>query len=254
MPKASSDANVYLVEILSAMGGPKALETIGSASKGNDDKLQDTATKALGKWMTADAEPVLFELASADSGCKYPDRALRGYIRIARQFAIPDAKRAEICNKALEVAKRDSDKKLVLEALERHPSKDGLEIAVKASKVPGLTEDARRASLVIAQKVIKDRDELRSSLAAAGVKPVKLEIVKAHYGAGNTQRDVTDVLQKDVGEFPVVNLHAATFNKTFGGDPAPGAEKKLVVEYRIDGKPGNVTFAENAVIMMPMPK
>jgi HEAT repeat protein len=253
MPKASTATNTNLVEILAAMGGPKALETIGAAAKGNDPKLQDIATKALGKWMTVDAEPVLLDLAG-EKACKYQDRALRGYIRLARQFSMPDAKRAQICDSALGAAKRDEDRKLVLEALERHPSEDGLKVVVKAAKYPGLKDDVRQASLVIAQKVKGNRSAVRQALAEIGVKPVKIEIVKAEYGAGNTQRDVTEVLKKDVGDFSVINLHSPSFNKSFGGDPAPGATKKLVVEYRMDGKDGKATFAENDVIMLPTPK
>jgi len=62
------------------------------------------------------------------------------------------------------------------------------------------------------------------------------------------------MLKKDVGDFSVINLHASSFNKSFGGDPSPGATKQLVVEYRLDGKSGKATFAENDVIMLPMPK
>jgi HEAT repeat protein len=254
MKQASSDENVFLVEILADMGGPKALATIGAAAKGKDANVQDMATKALGKWMTVDAEPVLLELAKAESGCKYPDRALRGYIRLARQFTMPDEKRAQICATALEVAKRDSDKKLVLEAIQRHPSREGLKLAVKAAKLPGIAEDARKTSLVIGPRIITDRSELRETLAQAGVKPVKIEIVKAHYGSNSNKRDVTQVLQKDAGEFPVINLHASSYNKTFGGDPAPNEPKQLIVQYRINGKSGDATFAENDVIMLPMPQ
>jgi hypothetical protein len=253
MPHASTAANIHLVEILAAMGGPKALETIGAAAKGSDDQLQDSATKVLGRWMTVDAEPVLLELAN-EKACKYQDRALRGYIRLARQFSMPDAKRAQICDSALVAAKRDEDRKLVLEALERHPSPDGLKVVVKADKYPGLHDDVRQASLVIAQKVKGDRAAVRQALNEIGVKPVKIEIVKAEYGSGDTKRDVTEVLKKDVGDFPVINLHASTFNKSFGGDPAPNAPKHLIVEYRMDGKHGKATFTENDVIMLPTPK
>ena len=45
-----------------------------------------------------------------------------------------------------------------------------------------------------------------------------------------------------------------TFNKSFGGDPAPGSEKKLTVQYKLNGKPGSATFAEGALIVLPMPK
>jgi HEAT repeat protein len=253
MPNASTAANIQLVEILAAMGGPKALATIGAAAKGSDAKLQDAATKALGKWMTVDAEPVLLDLAGEKS-CKYQERALRGYIRLARQFSMPDAKRAQICDSALDAAKRDEDRKLVLEALERHPSADGLKVVVKAAKFPGLKDDVRQASLVIAQKVKGNRSAVRQALAEIGVKTVKIEIVKAEYGAGNSQRDVTELLKKDVGDFSVINLHSPSFNKSFGGDPAPGSTKQLVVEYRIDGKNGKATFAENDVIMLPTPQ
>ena len=254
IPSASTAANINLVDILAAMGGQKALETIGAAAKGSDAKLQDAATKALGKWMTVDAAPVLLELANSESGCKYPERALRGYIRLARQFSMSDDERARICEKALAAASRDQDRKLVLEALERHPSEDGLKIVVQAAKFPGLKDDVRQASLVIAQKVKGDRSAVRQALAEIGVKPVKIEIVKAEYGAGNSQRDVTETLKKDLSDFPVINLHASSYNKSFGGDPAPGAVKRLVVEYRMDGKSGKATFAENEVIMLPTPK
>ena len=37
---------------------------------------------------------------------------------------------------------------------------------------------------------------------------VKLEIVKAEYGAGATQKDVTGVLQKQAGDLPMITLPA----------------------------------------------
>src|SRR5207248_2989707 len=151
-------------------------------------------------------------------------------------------------------ARRNEDRKLVLEALERHPSKYGLEVAVKTAQFTGMKEDTRKASLVIAQKVGGDRADVRQLLAKIGVKPVKLEIVKAQYGAGTTQRDVTDALQKEVQDFPVINLRAGSYNKTFGGDPAPGSPKELIVHYRIDGKSGEASFPENVVIMLPVPE
>jgi HEAT repeat protein len=254
MPSASTNANVKLIEILATMGGPKALETIGAAAKGGDDKLQDVATQALGRWMTVDAAPVLLELSNPQSGCKYYDRALRGYIRLARQFAMADSKRAEICEKALAAASRDQDRKLVLEALERHPSEDGLKIVAKAAKFPGLADDVRQASVVIAQKVKGNRSAVRQALAEMGVKPVKIEIIKAEYGAGKHTRDVTQILKEDASDYPVISLHATKYNKSFGGDPSPGSVKHLVVEYRIDGKRGKATFAEDDIIMLRTPK
>ena len=83
---------------------------------------------------------------------------------------------------------------------------------------------------------------------------VKIEIVKAEYGAGTNVKDVTTILRKHVHDFPVIVLPSPSYNATFGGDPAPGMAKQLKVQYRMAGKPGEVTFAENATIQLPRPK
>ena len=54
----------------------------------------------------------------------------------------------------------------------------------------------------------------------------KLEIVKAEYGAGSTQRDVTLILQKQAGDLQLISLPSANYNEAFGGDPAAGAAKR----------------------------
>ena len=83
---------------------------------------------------------------------------------------------------------------------------------------------------------------------------MKVEIVKAEYGAGTSQKDVTAVIQQQVRDLPLITLPSTNYNASFGGDPAPGTVKQLKVQYRIDGKAGEALFAENAVIMLPLPK
>ena len=100
----------------------------------------------------------------------------------------------------------------------------------------------------------KELTAIEAAFAKAGLGKVKLEIVKAEYGAGSTQRDVTGVLQKYAGDLQLISLPAATYNEAFGGDPAAGAVKQLKIQYRINGKPSEATFAENALIILPMPK
>ena len=92
------------------------------------------------------------------------------------------------------------------------------------------------------------------TFSKAGLEKVKVEIVKAEYGAGETQRDVTDILKAQVGELQLVPLPKSTYNGSFGGDPVPDTPKKLKVQYRINGKEGEATFAENALIILPVPK
>jgi HEAT repeat protein len=254
MAKSPMETRSSLLEILGAMGGTKALETMVAAVKGNDAELQETASKLLGEWMTIDAAPALLDLTKTAPGDKYRGRALRGYIRIARQFIMPDAPRAEMCQQALDAATRGEDQKSVLVVLERYPSVDTLKVVAKAIQIPALKDDATRVALAIAQKLGAASGDLPALLATIGLGPMKVEIVKAEYGAGTLQKDVTALIQQQVRDLPLITLPSTNYNASFGGDPAPGTVKQLKVQYRIDGKAGEALFAENAVIMLPVPK
>ena len=244
---------ISLLDILGAMGGTKALAAIGAAAKSNDPQLQDSSSRLLGEWMTEDAAPVLLDLAKIPTN-PYNIRALRGYIRIARQFVLPEEQRAEMCQKAFDAASQTAEKKLVLEVLKRYPSLDTLKQAINAMKVVELKDDATQATLVIAQKLGAKGVDVKDMLNGAGLDKVKLEIVKAEYGSGATQKDVTEMLKKQVGDLPLITLASASYNTSFGGDPLPGGTKQLKIKYRINGKSGETTFAEDALIVLPMPK
>jgi hypothetical protein len=252
LPRASTPAKSAILEILGAMGGAKALETVGAAAKDKSPELQDTASRLLGEWMTVDAAPVLLDLATTAPADKYKIRALRGYIRLVRQFVLPDEKRVEMCRAALNVAQRDAEKQLVLEVMERYPSVDMLRFAAELAKVPSLKNDAARISLAIAQKVGGSVD-VQQLLAQVGHDPVEVEIVKAEYGAGTKFKDVTEALRRHVRDFPLIVLSSSSYNSSLGGDPVPGVVKQLKVQYRINGKAGEATFAENDTIMLPTP-
>jgi HEAT repeat protein len=248
---ATVTAKGSLLQILGAMGGTRALATVGAAGKGIDPQLQDISSRLLGEWMTADAAPVLLDLSKAPAN-QYRVRALRGYIRIARQFVLPEDQRLEMCQKAFDASHQVAERKLVLDVLRRYPSLGGLKLAIKAMQEPDLKDDATGATLFIAQK-LGGKADVGELLAKAGLEKVKLEIVKAEYGLGTTQKDVTAVLKKSAGDLPVITLTSGSFNAAFG-DPVPNAIKQLKVQYKINGKAGEATFPEDAVIVLPMPK
>jgi hypothetical protein len=52
----------------------------------------------------------------------------------------------------------------------------------------------------------------------------------------------------------LIVLPSASYNSAFGGDPASGTVKQLKIQYRINGKPGEVSLPEDATIMLPTPK
>ena len=129
-----------------------------------------------------------------------------------------------------------------------------LKLAIKAMAIPELKEEATGAALVIAQK-IGSNEEATTLLSKAGLERVKLEIVKAEYGGESIKKDVTALLQKLAGDLPLLTLPGkGGYNGNFGGDPLPGSVKVLKVQYKINSKAGEATFAEDALIVLPMPK
>ncbi len=250
--KAPLPAQVTILDILGEMGGPRALATIRAAALSPSAELQDAATRVLGNWMGVDAAPVLLEVArSPDS--RFQVRALRGYIRLVRQFNVPDPQRAAMCRAALAAATRDQERALVLEVMQRYPSPEMLQLAVEAGKTPSLREEASRVALALAGKVGGGAIDAQALVDLVRQGPLKLEIVEARYGAGDRYLDVTDVVRGSARGLPFVQLPSAHYNTAFGDDPAPGVAKTLTVRYTIDGKVGEATFREDAAIVLPMP-
>jgi HEAT repeat protein len=137
------------LEVLGAMGGAKALAAIGAAIKDATPEIQDTGTRVLGEWMSADAAPALLELAKSDS--QYKTRALRGYLRIARQLKLPKEQSMAMGREAWKLCERADEKKLVLDVFRRNPSTESLSLVVPHLRNPALKKDAAEAVVTIAK-------------------------------------------------------------------------------------------------------
>ncbi len=249
-----SATKAEILEILAAVGGTHALQSLATAARSDDEKLQDVSTRLLGEWMTVDVAPVLLDLARTAPGKKYQTRSLRGYIRVARQFTLSDDERMDMCRQALTAAGQPAEQKLVLEVLKRYPGPKALELAMQIRQKPDLKDEATAVALAIASKVGADSPATRELLSQLGMDKVQLEILKAEYGAGSTWRDVTEILRQSAGDSPFIALDSESYNASFGGDPASGIPKELRIDYRMNGKPGSATFSENASIFLPPPR
>jgi hypothetical protein len=151
--KAPAEVKVMLLEVIGEVGGTKAVQAMAAAARSGDAALEDAATRLLGKWMTADAAPILLDLATVEPASKFKSRALKGYIRIARQFLLPDGERAAMCRRALAAATTDADRLVVLEILSRYPSAATLAVAEEAIKMPGLEAEAKKTADTIRGKL-----------------------------------------------------------------------------------------------------
>ncbi len=153
LKQADGAQQEYLLELLGKVSGPKALEVVVASAESNDPALKDAATRVLGNWVNADAAPALLRIAQSDREGKYQIRALRGYIRIARQLQLPEAQRLEMFRTAMEVAQRAEEKQLALAVLTRIPSSQTLRLAVSYLDQPTLKEAAAQAAVDIAPKI-----------------------------------------------------------------------------------------------------
>jgi len=153
MDNASTASKSHLLELLGAVGGRKALQVVSAAARSDSEEIQDAATRVLGEWMSPDAAPVLFDLAQKGND-KFKVRTLRGFIRIIRQFGLPDDVRLAMCREAMELATRDDERRLVLDALTRVPSPATMNMIVPHLDNPGLKEAAAAATVAIAEKLL----------------------------------------------------------------------------------------------------
>ncbi|MEM6688984.1 MAG: PBS lyase [Planctomycetota bacterium] len=150
--KSDLETQVVLVETLAAMGGAEALGLLGDLAKGGSTPIQDASTRVLGGWMSTDAGPVLAEIGRID-GHPYRIRAVRGYLRLVRQFVMKQQQRHQMIDTAVELADRAAELELVLDATKRYPTHHNLKVAVELSKVDSVSDLAKETANEIAAKL-----------------------------------------------------------------------------------------------------
>jgi HEAT repeat protein len=124
----------FLLDLFGRLGGAQALAIVSAAARDAKVEVRDAATQALGNWPTADAAPVLLDLAKTLRDERLRLRALRGYLRIPRQLDVPNYQRLAMCREALPLAQRDEDKRLIGEVAARVLRKRPSESQAAAAK------------------------------------------------------------------------------------------------------------------------
>jgi HEAT repeat protein len=152
IPSSSGADREFLFEQLRTAGGARAVALMGKFASGSDVALQDAATKTLGLWLSADAAPVLLQVAQG--GGRFANRALGGYIRIFRQFELPESERVAMAAKALNVATRPNERNAAMDAMTRFPCLGTFELALEQLDVPGSEAAAAAAVLTIGRTVL----------------------------------------------------------------------------------------------------
>jgi HEAT repeat protein len=152
IPSSRGADREFLFEQVRTAGGARAVGLMREFATGADVALQDAATKTLGLWLSADAAPVLLEVAQGEG--RFANRALGGYIRIFRQFELPESERVAMAAKALNVASRPNERNAAIDAMTRFPCVGTFELALEQLDVPGSEAAAAKAVLTIGRTVL----------------------------------------------------------------------------------------------------
>jgi len=155
LPNAPIASKCFLIELFGSVGGARSLKAVSAAAEDANEDLQDAATRVLGEWMSADAAPELLKLARTLRNDKFRTRALRGYIRLARQLSLPTEQKLAMSEAAFGAAQRDEERRLILAALSRVPSAKAISMIVPHLAHPALAEDAAAAALAVGEKIVQ---------------------------------------------------------------------------------------------------
>lgn len=169
---AQVPAKCRLLGVLVTIGGDKALKAVAAAAKDSNVEVRRAGYRALGEWTTADAGPEILGLVkTGDPELKIG--ALRGYIRVARQFDIPNGPRMAMFREIMSLAQRDEERRLALDILKQIRTTESLAIAIGYLDQPKLRNAAANVAVTMSEKMVASKP----AEVAAAMKQV-LKVVK----------------------------------------------------------------------------
>ncbi|MHC5057535.1 MAG: HEAT repeat domain-containing protein [Planctomycetota bacterium] len=163
---APTEAKPVLIRLLAFAATPESLAAVRSGLEGDAD-TRDAAIRTLAKWPDASPADDLLKVARSAAGPIHKVLALRGYVRMAQQSEDPAAMYA----KAMRLAERVDDKKLVLGGLGTADSAEALSLVEQHLDDRQLQAEAAAAAVQIADR-LRSKDATRAKAALKKVMAV----------------------------------------------------------------------------------
>jgi len=183
--KARKPQKRVLLHMLSATGGPKALETVRKAVDDGEEGVYRDAIRALSTWRSADAAPHMLVLAKKLTDQNEKTLCLRGYLGFASRTSLPADQRLSMCRQVEGVIERNEEKKLLLGALGNIDSTEALSMIMPYLDEPATQREASMGALAIAERLLKGRDSSR--YASKLIKPLE-KVIKVTTDAKTAKR------------------------------------------------------------------
>ena len=152
---ASTALKTHLLDLLKEIAGAKALTIVNDYAWGDDAAMRNVATRILGEWRSPrDLDQLAAAcLRLAKESEEYKIRGLRGYIRLARQFDMPEERRLSMTQEVFDLADRDEERVLIFDVFTRTPSIRTLETAIAHLDDAAFRERAAETAVAIAERV-----------------------------------------------------------------------------------------------------
>jgi len=152
LAKARPPVKVALLRILQAVGSAGALQAVrGTVDDANKD-VHAAAVRVICDWKSADAAPVLLELARQSSQSVDRTLALRGYLGMAMQTGASPQQKLAICKEAAPLIQREEEKRMLLGAVAGLAGDEALNLIVAYLDDPAVKREAVATVLSIAEK------------------------------------------------------------------------------------------------------
>jgi HEAT repeat protein len=166
---SSTSLKTQLLDLLKEIAGNKSLEIVSGFAWGDDADMRNVATRILGEWRSPPDLDRLAEacLKLAKESEEYKVRGLRSYIRLARQFDMPEERKLSMCQEVFDLADKDAEKALIFDVYARIVTLNSLEKASSYLDHATLRERAADATVTIGEKL-----QVKDAKIAAAMKKV----------------------------------------------------------------------------------
>lgn len=173
MKGAETESRLALLRVLGRIGSPQALEVVLASLNDADARVAGEALSVLTDWPAQDAAPHLLTLAQGAD----PDRkaaGMQGYVRLAE--ANPSVEeRFAMLTKAMALAERPEDKKLVLGPWGSVRTLPSLEALRPYLDDPAIQNEAAVAIIAVARQVGQDANARPQALDALNAVAAKCQ-------------------------------------------------------------------------------
>ena len=159
------DVKLSLLSSLNALGGPTALNVVIEATQSADENTKDCGIRTLSDWPDYEAAKKLLDIASKpETSLTHYVLATRGAMRlIGASDSAPIDERAALCMCALDITRRDEEKRLVISTMGSLPSTKVAEKLLTFTSDENLKTEAALAAVELAGNMLRiDRNEARN--------------------------------------------------------------------------------------------